>query len=182
MSNSVRVLGVDPGSRHTGYSIVQQIAGRFQLIAHGVIRTTTTKPMAERLLENHNGLQAVITEHPPTTAAIESIFAGKSARSALILGQARGTALLVLAQNELAVTEYSPTSIKKSVGGHGRAGKNEIISIVSRLVGRTDPLPADAADATAIAITHILHSRFNHRLGESAVRTGSATSRGRARR
>ena len=171
------VLGIDPGSRNTGYSVVQQVSGRFQLLAAGIIRSTTSKEMPERLLEIHTGIQEVITAHEPTTSAIESIFAGKSAQSALILGQARGTALLVLAQNGLDVSEYNPMTIKKSVGGHGRAGKAEMINIVTRMVGLTEPLPSDAADATAIAITHLLHARF-----QSRVRQAANTAHSRKRR
>jgi len=167
------VLGIDPGSRCTGYSVVQQVASRFQLITAGVIQTNTSSSIPQRLSEIYDGLQRVITHNQPTSAAIESIFAGKSAQSALLLGQARGTALVVLAKNGLDVSEYNPMTIKKAIAGHGRAGKPEVIRVVKKLVGSTERLSSDAADATAIAITHLLQSRFHNRLqqAQNAQRT-----------
>ena len=158
------VLGVDPGSQATGFSVLHKEKGRFKLIEAGIIRTKTKDGIPKRLLKIHDELQAVIDKHQPTTSAIESIFAGKSAESALRLGQARGVALMVLAKNNLDVTPYNPMTVKKSVGGHGRAGKAEMIRIVSRLLGLTKDLPSDAADASAIAITHFMHASFQNKL------------------
>ena len=158
------VLGVDPGSRATGFSVLRKEKSRFVLIEAGVIRTNSKNSIPQRLLTIHNNLQQIIDAHSPTTAAIESIFAGKSAESALRLGQARGVALMVLAKNDLEVTPYNPMTVKKSVGGHGRAGKDEMIRIVSRILGLPKNLPSDAADASAIAITHFMHANFQNKL------------------
>ena len=158
------VLGIDPGSQATGFSVLHKEKGRFRLIEAGIIRTKTKDGIPKRLLVIHNELEKVIQKHNPTTAAIESIFAGKSAESALRLGQARGVALVVLAKHNLDVTPYNPMTVKKSVGGHGRAGKAEMIRIVSRLLGLSKDLPSDAADASAIAITHLMHTSFQNKL------------------
>lgn len=161
------VLAIDPGSRATGFSVVTRQKSRFVLLEAGVIRTNTKDEIANRLLEIHDGIEKVITKHKPDTAAIEAIFAGKSAESALRLGQARGVALMTLAKHGLDVTPYNPMTVKKNVGGSGRAGKKEMIRTVSFLLGLRKDLASDAADATAIAITHLMHSSFNHKLGRT---------------
>ena len=161
------VLGIDPGSRATGFSVVTRQKSRFVLLEAGVIHTNTKAEIPSRLLEIHTGIEKVIQKHNPDTAAIEAIFAGKSAESALRLGQARGVALMTLAKYGLNVTPYNPMTVKKNVGGHGRAGKNEMIRTVTFLLGLKKDLPSDAADATAIALTHLMHSSFNHKLGKS---------------
>ena len=158
------VLGIDPGSQATGYSIIHKEKGRFKLIEAGIIRTNSKNSIPKRLLKINDDLQNIIDRTSPTTAAIETIFAGKSAQSALRLGQARGVALMILAKNNLEVTSYNPMTIKKSVGGHGKAGKQEIIRIVSRLLGLEKDLPSDAADASAIAITHLMYANFANKL------------------
>jgi len=158
------VLGIDPGSQATGFSVLHKEKGRFKLIEAGIIRTNSKNSIPKRLCKIHKELQEVIDKHKPTTGAIEAIFAGKSAESALRLGQARGVALLVMAQNDLDVTPYNPMTVKKSVGGHGKAGKKEMIRIVSRLLGLEKDLPSDAADASAIAITHFMHASFQRKL------------------
>ncbi len=161
------VLGIDPGSRATGFSVVTRQKSRFVLLEAGVIRTNTKAEIPSRLLEIHTGIEEVIQKYNPDTAAIESIFTGKSAESALRLGQARGVALMTLAKYGLNVTPYNPMTVKKNVGGHGRAGKNEMIRTVSFLLRLKKDLASDAADATAIALTHLMHSSFNHKLGKS---------------
>ena len=158
------VLGIDPGSRVTGYALVCKEGARFRLSEAGLIRTNTKADIPTRLNEIHSGLVEVIKQHKPDTAAIESIFRYKSSESALRLGQARGVALLALAQHGLSVSEYNPMVVKKSIGGTGRAGKNELGLIVTKLLGLAKPLPADAADAAAIAMTHLLHSSFQRHL------------------
>ena len=166
------VLGVDPGSRFTGYALVKRHKSNFQLIEGGVISTVSTSKKSpkynldipQRLLIIHNELAEVIDRHKPTTAAIEAIFAYKSAESAIRLGQARGVALMTLAQKGLPVEAYNPMTVKQSVGGHGKSGKEEIIRITTRLLGLEEPLPADAADAAAIAITHVIRSTLQSKI------------------
>ena len=161
------VLGIDPGSRVTGYALVSKEGARFRLFEAGLIRSNTKAEIPIRLHEIHSGLVDVITQYNPNEAAIESIFRYKSSESALRLGQARGVALLALAQHGLNVSEYNPMVIKKSIAGTGRAGKNELGLIVTKLLGLSKPLAADAADAAAIAMTHLLHSQFQRKLRKS---------------
>ena len=150
------VIGVDPGSRVTGYSFITKQKNRFRLVEAGCIKTKPNAPIPERLHHIHVELDKLILKHHPTSAAIEEIFSGKSIKSALLLGQARGVALMTLGKHNLAVSAYHPNKIKKNVGGHGKAGKNEMIRVVSMLLGVTEPLQSDAADATAIAMTHLM--------------------------
>jgi len=150
------VIGVDPGSRVTGYSFITKQKNRFRLVEAGCIKTNPNAPIPDRLHHIHVELDKLITKHAPSSAAIEEIFSGKSIKSALLLGQARGVALMTLGKHNLEVSAYHPNKIKKNVGGHGKAGKNEMIRVVSMLLGVTEPLQADAADATAIAMTHLM--------------------------
>lgn len=162
------VLGIDPGSNATGWALLSQVQGRYHLHDAGVIRTRSADPMATRLLCIHEGLSGVLARMPPQQVAIEAIFKHRSSESALRLGHARGVALLVCAQHELPISEYNPMTVKQTVGGHGRSGKDEIGFMVRRLVGTTEALPADAADAAAIAITHLTMARFQARLPAAA--------------
>jgi crossover junction endodeoxyribonuclease RuvC len=150
------VIGVDPGSRVTGYSFITKQKNRFRLVEAGCIKTNPKASIPVRLHHIHAELDKLILKHSPSSAAIEEIFAGKSIKSALLLGQARGVALMTLGKHNLEVSAYHPNKIKKNVGGHGKAGKNEMIRVVSMLLGVTEPLQADAADATAIAMTHLM--------------------------
>ena len=154
------VLGIDPGSNATGWALVSQVSGRFQVQEAAVIRTRSTEPMGDRLMLIHSGLTQVIGRLQPDCVAIEAIFQHRSAESALRLGHARGVALLAAVQHDLQVSEYNPMTVKQTVGGHGRAGKAEMIRLVQRLVGGSRPLASDAADAAAIAITHLTQARF----------------------
>ena len=158
------VMGIDPGSRVTGYSVITKIGGRFHLIESGIIKTNTKKTIPERLLEIHSGLCEVISEHRPSTIGIETVFYHHSSEAIVRLSQARGVALLACAQAGLPTESYNPTTIKKSVGGHGKATKKEVVRLVTRLLGLQKEMTADAADATAIAITHHMHSSFTRRL------------------
>ena len=155
------VVAVDPGSRVTGYSVITRKSGKIILLDAGCIRTDTEQSMEIRLHQIFSKLDEILTTHQPTTAAIEEIFAGKSIQSAIVLGQARGVALMTLAKHNLVVSAYHPLTIKKQVGGHGKSAKQDIIRMVSRLLNLDYELPADAADATAIAITHLIHSSFS---------------------
>ena len=158
------VLGIDPGSQATGYAVVRRTRGRFELVDAGVIRTRSKDSVPERLAVIHAGLVEVIQRTKPESVGIEAIFKYKSSESALRLGQARGVALLAAAQSDLPISDYNPMTVKKTVGGHGRAGKPEMIRVVARLLGLTKPLAADASDAAAIAMTHLLQSAFQSRL------------------
>lgn len=161
----MRVFGIDPGSTATGFAVVDRSSGRFRLIDAGVIRTKSGTPVPERLAAIHAGLTERLAEHAVDCVAIEAIFRHRSSESALRLGQARGVALLAAAQAGHAVHEYNAMTVKKTVGGHGRAGKPDVARVVARLVGVQDlKLAEDASDAAAIAITHLMHSPFQQRV------------------
>ena len=164
------VLGIDPGSNATGWALVSQVSGRYLLHEAGVIRARDQEPMAERLVRIHDGLLALIGRLQPEQVAIEAIFKHRSAESALRLGHARGVALLAAASHALPIAEYNPMTVKQTVGGHGRSGKQEIARMVQRLCNMAEPLPADAADAAAIAMTHLTQVRFQSRLPAGARR------------
>ena len=158
------VLGIDPGSRVTGYSLVTKKSGRFHLLEAGVIKTNTKNSIPERLLEIHTGLVEIIEQYKPQTAGIETVFYHHSSEAVVRLSQARGVALLALAQAGIEAKGYNPTTVKKSIGGHGKATKNEMVRLVSRLLGLSKDLSSDAADATAIAITHLMFSAFQRKM------------------
>lgn len=160
----MRVLGVDPGLTATGWAVLERSSGRHRLVASGTLRTRSSEPMGERLQHVHKGLCQAISEHHPDSAAIEQIFQHKSAESALRLGHARGVALLALVSRGLEVGEYNPGTIKKTVAGSGRAGKPELQRLVQALLGLDKPLPRDANDAAAIALTHLAQARLQRRL------------------
>lgn len=168
----MRVLGIDPGLNATGWAVLERTRGRSALIASGVVRTQSKEPMVVRLCRIHAGVASVISEHAPEGAAIEQIFQHRSSESALRLGHARGVALLALGQGGLEVGEYNPSTIKKSVAGNGRAGKPEIQRLVAALLGLTRPLPADASDAAAIALTHLARAGLQARLDALGVKAG----------
>jgi crossover junction endodeoxyribonuclease RuvC len=155
----MRVLGIDPGSTVTGYGIIENQRGRLVHVASGCIRTRAETPMAERLTAIHAGLAAAIEAHRPDEIAIEAIFRHKSSESALRLGQARGVALLAAGQRGYHPYEYNASTVKASVGAHGKADKAGIAKMVHMLLGGAIPGPADVTDALAIAITHCAHAR-----------------------
>ena len=150
----MRILGVDPGSVKTGWGVVEQRGSRIVGIAAGVIRTKKQAPVASRLLHIHRDLCHVIAEYTPTHAAVEQIFQAKYAASALKLGQARGVALMSMADAELVVSEYAPAVVKRTVAGGGRAQKSQVARLVGTILGWTNLPAEDATDALAVAITH----------------------------
>lgn len=153
-SGDLRVLGIDPGSQATGFGVVERSGGVVRHVAHGTLRPPKEGTTARRLDVLYATLREVIERHRPEVASIEQVFVSRSARSALVLGQARGVALAALGAGGLIVHEYAPTRIKLSVTGNGRAAKTQIQRVVKRTLS-LDKLPAtDAADALAIAICH----------------------------
>ena len=154
----MRIFGIDPGSRRTGYGCVESDGTRHRLITCGAITAPPAAALAERLLAIHNGLVREIDATRPDCVAIESVFHALNVRSALTLGQARGVAVLAAVRAGLDVFEYTPASIKQAVVGYGRAEKTQMQQMVKLLLGLgAVPSPHDAADALAIAICH-LHS------------------------
>jgi crossover junction endodeoxyribonuclease RuvC len=155
----MRVLGIDPGSRRTGWGVVQLEGTRLRHIAAGTIAVPEKLALANRLRMIHAELERVIAAHTPEAVAVEEIFFAKYANAALKLGHARGVALLAAAQFEIAVHEYPPAIVKRTVVGRGAADKLQVGRLVSALLGLTEPPEEDAADALAVAITHIQASR-----------------------
>ncbi|MDR3629862.1 MAG: crossover junction endodeoxyribonuclease RuvC [Desulfocapsaceae bacterium] len=149
-----RILGIDPGSRITGYGVIDAAGGRLRFVACGVIRTTPNFPFANRLNEIFDGINEVVQLHGPEVAAVEDIFLSNNPRSALKLGQARGAAIVAAMQNGLAVRDYSARLIKQAVVGYGQAEKAQVQHMVRVLLGLSAAPSADAADALAVAICH----------------------------
>jgi crossover junction endodeoxyribonuclease RuvC len=157
------VLGIDPGTASTGYGLVRENPdGSLSLVAYGVVHTPAKKPMPERLLELHKGLHELILLHCPDAAAVEKLFFQSNARTAISVGQARGVALLALAQAGLPVAEYTPLQVKSAVTGYGAAAKDQVQQMVRALLNLPyTPAPDDAADALAVAICHVHSYRIN---------------------
>jgi len=155
----MRVLGIDPGSRRTGWGVVQLEGTRLRPVGAGTIAVSEKLPLAKRLHMIHQGLQQVIVDYQPEAVAVEEIFFAKYANAALKLGHARGVALLVAAESGLDVHEYPPAIVKRTVVGRGAADKTQVGRLIKALLGLKEPPEEDAADALAVAITHIQASR-----------------------
>ncbi len=155
----MRVLGIDPGSRRTGWGVVQLEGTKLVPIDAGTIRVPEKLPLAERLNLIHRGLAQIVDENRPEAIAVEEIFFAKYPNAALKLGHARGVALLVAAQSRIEVHEYPPAIVKRTVVGRGAADKTQVARLVAALLGLKTPPEEDAADALAVAITHVQASR-----------------------
>jgi len=155
----MRILGIDPGSRRTGWGVVQLEGTRLLHVGAGTIAVPEKLVLEKRLLLIHAGLEEVIAEHAPDAVAVEEIFFAKYANAALKLGHARGIALLAAAQSHLEVHEYPPAIVKRTVVGRGAADKVQVNRLITALLGLKTPPEEDASDALAVAITHIQASR-----------------------
>jgi crossover junction endodeoxyribonuclease RuvC len=151
----ITVLGIDPGTRHFGWGVCTKQGTRLTHVAHGVFDVEDEGPLADRLVAIERRLVAVIAEHRPDEASIESLFFYKDAQAAVKLGHARGVALLVCTREGLASFEYAPALVKRTVAGAGRADKAQVAQMVRVILGLSALPPADAADALALAITHL---------------------------
>jgi crossover junction endodeoxyribonuclease RuvC len=179
----VLVLGIDPGSRHLGWGLVLRDGARVRHVAHGVLHLDAAAPLAHRLLEIDHGIDALIASHHPEVAAVETLFFHKDAQAAVKLGHARGVVLAALARGGVAVFEYAPARVKRTIAGSGQAKKPQVAQMVRVLMGLDAPPPADAADALALALTHLRGGELTASLpasgrASSGRRTGKA--RGRA--
>jgi len=158
---ATRILGIDPGSRCTGYGILEQDNGLSPTyVTHGYIATNSTD-MSQKLLQIHQNLVDIIQLHQPNEIAIEQVFLSQNPQTALKLGQARGAALVATAGHDLPMAEYSARQIKKSVVGYGAAAKTQIQHMIKILLKLSKPVQADAADALAVALCHCHHRRGN---------------------
>jgi crossover junction endodeoxyribonuclease RuvC len=147
------ILGIDPGSRKTGFGIINTLGGRHEYVASGVIRLKD-EPLPERLKAIYRSLCEVIEEYCPQQVAIEQVFMAKSAGSALKLGQARGAAIVAAANKDLPVAEYEAKKIKQSVVGNGAADKTQVQHMIKQLLKLSGAPQEDAADALAVALCH----------------------------
>ncbi len=157
MTRPIRILGIDPGLRRTGWGVVDCEGNRLVFVACGSIDTDDKAALAARLVTIHDGLTKVVAEFRPDEAAAEATFVNRDATATLKLGQARGVALLVPAKGGLPVAEYAPNLVKKSIIGAGHGEKAQIRMMVGVLLPKADPQSDDAADALAIAVTHAHH-------------------------
>jgi crossover junction endodeoxyribonuclease RuvC len=164
----MRTFGIDPGTAIMGWGIVDETGGTLSLVAYGALTTPAGMPPPDRLVLLYDGLQALLREHRPDAAAIEELFFGKNVNTAISVGQARGVALLALAQANVPIQEYKPLAIKQAVAGYGGADKKQMQEMV-RLTLRLPaiPRPDDAADAVAIAICHAYTAPMLRRIADS---------------
>jgi crossover junction endodeoxyribonuclease RuvC len=158
----MRVLGIDCGSRITGYGVVDTNGADCTLVRCGVIRSRSSDPLAVRLKAIHAGIIEIIRELGPDVAAFESLFYSNNVQSALKLGHVRGASLVAAAEANLQVFEYSPAEVKSAVTGYGRAEKPQVQQMVRALLKlESTPEPLDASDALAVAICHVHTNHFN---------------------
>jgi crossover junction endodeoxyribonuclease RuvC len=157
MGRPIRILGIDPGLRHTGWGVIDVAGNRLSYVACGSLATDNKAELATRLVTIHDGLVRVIEEFRPDEAAVEATFVNKDASATLKLGQARGVALLVPAKAGLPVSEYAPNLVKKTIVGAGHSEKAQIRMMIGVLLPKADPQSEDSADALAIAVTHAHH-------------------------
>jgi crossover junction endodeoxyribonuclease RuvC len=161
------VLGVDPGLATTGYGLVRKVEGQLQAVAYGVVKTPARRPLPARLQQLYRELSALIEQHGPDEGAVEELFFSRNVKTAMSVGQARGVALLALADAGLVVAEYTPLAVKQAVSGFGGADKRQMQTMVKMLLNlERIPRPDDAADALAVAVCHIHSIRLNQVIRE----------------
>ncbi|MGH9381348.1 MAG: crossover junction endodeoxyribonuclease RuvC [Thermoanaerobaculia bacterium] len=162
-------LGIDPGSRNTGYGLVEQQGDRLRATDRGCLRSPSGLPLADRLARLADGLAAVVAAARPDIAALESPFHGSNSRSLIVLAQARGVLLATLAGRGVPVVEYAPAQVKTAVTGNGRADKRQVARMVQMLLDLNDPtLSADTTDALAVAICAAHRYRLDRLAGAVA--------------
>ena len=169
----MRVLGIDPGLTRCGVGVVEGTVGRpLSLVGVGVVRTSAEMPLPQRLVAIERGIEDWIDRHAPDAVAVERVFAQHNLRTVMGTAQASGIALLVAARRGLPVALHTPSEVKAAVSGSGRADKAQVAAMVSRLLRLTEaPKPADAADALALAITHIWRGGAQARIDAALARS-----------
>ncbi len=170
----MRLLGLDPGLRHTGWGVIDVSGNHLRHVANGVVSSDAALSLAERLVQILDGLAAVIAEHGPDEAAVEETFVNKNPASTLRLGHARGIALLAPAKAGLSVAEYPANLIKKAVVGFGHASKEQIAMMVRTLLSGCEIAGPDAADALAVAICHAHYAAVRRSSAAARLATGGA--------
>lgn len=163
------VIGIDPGISNTGYGVVERRDGTLLALDGGVIATSPQTPLELRLARIAERVEELIGEHAPDAMAIESIYFGKNAETAFLVGQARGAVVAAAGRRRLAVTSYTPQQIKLAVCGSGAAGKQQVQRMISALLNLPGPLPPDhAADALAVGVCHINAAPLQAAIGATA--------------
>jgi crossover junction endodeoxyribonuclease RuvC len=169
VGNTIRIIGIDPGLRRTGWGVIECTGSRLSFVAAGTIKPDESAALANRLCAIHDALVEVLEGYAPHEAAVEATFVNRDAAATLKLGQARGVAMLVPARAGIAVAEYAPNAVKKAVVGAGHAEKRQIRLMVSILLPRAKFDTDDSADALAIAICHA------HHRGAAALKVAAVT-------
>jgi crossover junction endodeoxyribonuclease RuvC len=169
----MRVLGIDPGLTRCGVGVVEGTVGRpLSLVGVGVVRTSADLPLPQRLVAIERGIEEWIDRHAPDAVAVERVFAQHNLRTVMGTAQASGVALLVACRRGLPVALHTPSEVKAAVSGSGRADKAQVAAMVTRLLRLTEaPKPADAADALALAITHIWRGGAQARIDAALARS-----------
>jgi len=171
VTDIIRILGVDPGLRNTGWGVIESQGSSLRFVAAGTVKSNAKADLASRLCQLHDGLADILHTHQPDEAAVENTFVNKDAGATLKLGQARGIALLVPARAGLPVAEYAPNAVKKAVIGVGHGDKTQIKMMIGMLLPKAVYDSDDAADALAIAICHA------HHRGGASARIAAAAAR-----
>jgi crossover junction endodeoxyribonuclease RuvC len=170
MNPMIRIIGIDPGLRNTGWGVIAQEGSRLSYVADGALHSDGDLSLAERLLQLHTQLVDILREYAPDEAAVEETFVNTDARATLKLGQARGVLMLAPAMLKLPVAEYAPNTVKKAVVGAGHAEKEQVKHMVKLLLPKAKMRTADSTDALAVAICHA-HYRGPQKLAEILARS-----------
>jgi len=163
----MRVLGIDPGSRVTGWGVIEANGRKTVHVDNGGIAPKQGLPFAKKLKFIYEGILDLIEQYKPDVAAIEDVFVAKNVRSSLILGHARGTAMVAVSSADIEILEYTPTEVKKAIVGTGRASKEQIQKMVQVLLSLPESAFEDASDALAVAICHLNSSKLNMRIKDA---------------
>ena len=151
----MRIFGIDPGSQRTGYGCIDTDGSKCRVVVCGAVTLPARTPFPDKLLRIYDELASLLAQHRPACVAIEEVFFGRNARAVLMLGHARGVAMLAASKAGLPVAEYAPTEVKRAVVGYGRADKKQVQKMVALLLGLDEaPTPHDVSDALAIAVCH----------------------------
>jgi len=167
----MRVLGIDPGSRITGYGVIEKQGNRLVHIDNGALQVGSGDDFALRLERIYSGLEQIIEKYSPRAAAIEQIFVSRNVNSALKLGHARGVAMLAAIHGGLDVNEYTAVQVKSAVVGYGRAAKGQVQQMVKALLNLPEIAQEDASDALAVAICHAHSAAFHKQVTQHGART-----------
>lgn len=167
----MKILGIDPSLRATGYGLLKHDGNNFEVLEYGVIRPSTRLPFHQRIYTIKTRIEELIGKHQPDEIAIENPFYAKNIKTALVLGQVRGAVLVGIASQNKSLFEYSALEIKKAVTGYGQADKNQVKTMIRMLLNTTEDLPADASDALATAYCHSNARKFQEAITQTEGRS-----------